>query len=519
LSATAVRTGRAPTVAVDDSILLPVGALGALGGGLIAATYPLAGAGLGVGALVTSLPWFGLLTVLALTAVFNKFALSVGGLTVRAEELILIPFAFRAYVLTRPTFRLRWRLGEWSLLGYVLLQVATSFLHSPKLQHSLLIVGLLTFGALAYHAVFTSICTRERLLRATKLILWIILFGAAAGLLAALAHVLFHTTAGLNAKSTRNIPTVHGLAYENNIYGSGSAAGAIAYLILMRNDNPLFSRRFSLFAFMVCFVAMVASYTRGAWIAFVVALIGTALFKRRSSLRPRRPERVAVALFLVGVAVPAFLWFAGSPTSQSRLVASLQDKANTILNFQEGSGRARASEWRIATSEAFTRSPWIGLGTNSYGQRHLEGGQPAYLGNLYIRSVYDSGILGLLLLLGFLIPTLWPRRALRVSAGDLAPVARALVFMWGTLAVAFAGTDSMYLMWPWILLGVTRAGHTLARRQYQELRRPAGVAPGVNGRGSAVAAGSNGQPNGFGGRGNGFAGNGLGGTRSPRSVG
>jgi hypothetical protein len=98
-------------------------------------------------------------------------------------------------------------------------------------------------------------------------------------------------------------------------------------------------------------------------------------------------------------------------------------------------------------------------------------------------------------------------------------VARALVFMWGTLAVAFAGTDSMYLMWPWILLGVTRAAHTLARRQYEELRTAAGVAPGGNGRGSPVAGGSNGQPNGFGGPGSGFAGNGLGGRRSPRFVG
>jgi hypothetical protein len=80
-------------------------------------------------------------------------------------------------------------------------------------------------------------------------------------------------------------------------------------------------------------------------------------------------------------------------------------------------------------------------------------------------------------------------------------VARAFTFGWASLGIAYIGTDSMLLMWPWLLLGLTRAAHLLAERQYRALRLEAlSAANGhengaTNGsvNGLAQVAGSNGH--------------------------
>jgi hypothetical protein len=112
---------------------------------------------------------------------------------------------------------------------------------------------------------------------------------------------------------------------------------------------------------------------------------------------------------------------------------------------------------------------WFGLGTNSYGQRHFErtisGPKPAFVGNWFVRILYDSGIVGLLLFLAFAVPIVWPDARLRNAKGDLAPIARALTFGCTVLAVSYLATDALLLVWPWVLLGLTRAARVLSAEQ------------------------------------------------------
>jgi len=275
---------------------------------------------------------------------------------------------------------------------------------------------------------------------------------------------------------------VNGLAYEHDILGSFSASVALVFLILSRERNPIFTRRMCLFGFVLSVIPMLGSLSRGAWISFTFAFLLMFVFRRRFHQRPMRMGTVAFMVF--GLAALGVAGFVVTSSSSSDIAGnSIVQQVGTLVHPQTSSTAVdRFSEWRIALDQ-FKLSPIFGLGTNSYGQRNLPphvsqnaaatsptGTKQAYLGNLYIRTLYDSGLTGLLLLLVFIIGVVWPGRDLRRSGGDLAPVAWAFVGGYLVLAVAFNFTDASFQVWPWLVLGVARVATVQATRQYWEIR-------------------------------------------------
>jgi hypothetical protein len=290
----------------------------------------------------------------------------------------------------------------------------------------------------------------------------------------------------------------NGLNYEHDILGSFSASAALCYLLLAREPNPLFSRRWALVGFWLSLGAMMVSLSRSAWIAFGVGFIIMIVFLRRRVRRPSRMAAVGIGVVAVGVLAAGAFGLVASGGAGSLGNTAVATQGSQLFAFNSRSGQARTSEWRIALSQVHN-SPIIGQGTNSYGQRNaapkknnenslgVETGSKtntAYLGNLFIRSLYDSGAVGLGLILLFLAGVLWPRRSLRVSRGDLAPVAWAFIGGYVVLGVAFTATDASFQVWPWLLLGLISAATTLALRQYRTSRQPSRpVAVEANGRG------------------------------------
>ena len=133
------------------------------------------------------------------------------------------------------------------------------------------------------------------------------------------------------------------------------------------------------------------------------------------------------------------------------------------------------NEFRTAVND-LPQSPMIGLGANTFGMRHPEArSKNNYIGNVWLRAVYETGIFGLVFFAGAVLLILWPTRVLTSSPGQVAAVARALLFGFVVLLVAYAGTDDTLYMWPWIMLGLVRASRALANREF-ELRevQPAG---------------------------------------------
>jgi hypothetical protein len=395
-------------------------------------------------------------------------------------------------------------------MGFVAMQFISSILKSVTVKPSLAVAGLLALGAIAYLTVYTGVCTRERLIFAAKVVLYAALLNATIGVIASLGHYATH--AGIfnpflsgrlgTHRGVSGLP--RGLVVENNIYGSFTGAAALAFFVLMRERNPVFRRRFATLAFWICMVGLVLSSTRGAWVGFIIGFGALLFFRRPHGRRASPVAGVGIMAVLVAVLAAGALWYSAQPPTTSvdtgtGSSVALSTDAGTLLDFSSGTGASRLSEWRTALND-FRRSPLIGLGTNSYGQRHLavnatdSNPVPGYLGNLYVRTLYDSGIIGFLFLAFFLLPVIRPRRALQTSRGDLAPIARAFLFGYLVLAVAFAATDASFQPWPWVFLGLARAAVALATRQHESMRRAAAAEPPPM---AAVPAGAIAPPGAF----------------------
>ena len=522
-----------------------------MAGGLLAGAAPLLAAGLALVLILVVLPWNGLFAVLSFLSITQSAktggggvslnGIVIGGLTFRPAMAVVIPFAIRAYLMTNPAVRIRWKLPEYLLLGYVILLATSSLIYSPDISKSLPTVGLIAFGVLAYYAVVTAVATSERLFKAVRIFLIVVLINAAYGILAAVAHFTIHTKFGISTNSDFG-PGVFGLSYEHDIFASTCAAGAVAFFALWREagrTSVIVSARLAGLGFVTCSVAMLLGLARAAWVGYAIAMAALVLTTRRATRARAQFGRAGAVLLgatLVGI-IASYLFVTaptGTATQNTSVLGGIKGKIGELLNPTTGTGRARVSELKTAVGD-MPESPLIGLGANTYGMRHPQARtKNNYIGNLWLRAVYEAGIIGLLCLVGAVAFILWPSRVLTSSQGPAAAVARALVFGFLVLVFAYAGTDDTLYMWPWILLGLVRAARVMANREYAQLRRsrvavaePADDARalvgapgppalnggstttvrsparrGTNGDGSPVAggngAGPSGGPNGFG---------------------
>jgi O-Antigen ligase len=462
------------------------GTITSLAGGYFAGVNPLFAAGFGALIVLFLVPWNLMFSLLSFFSVAQSAKTGTGGgvslngivvagLNFRPAMAVLGALAIRT--LMSRTRRNRWRLPEYLLIGYAVILLISSLTQSPQLTKSLPTVGDIWFGVAAYLVVFWAISTAERLRVAARIFLVVILINALYGTLAAVAHLVVHTHFGISAQSAYG-PGVFGLSYEHDIFASTCGAGAIMFYALWREPNDFFSARFSGLAFLACTLAMFLGLARAAWIGFGVAFILLIVMTRRS-LRSRaqmgRTGGVLIAITLGGLLLAYILLSTptGSATNNSSVIAGIKAKVGQLFNVNSGTGHARVSELKTAISDVKT-SPLIGLGANTYGIHHpLIGSHQKnnYIGNVWLRALYETGIIGIGLLFGGIALVLWPNRTLMSSKLPIAPIARALTFGWIVLAFAYLGTDDTLYMWPWILLALVRASRVLAEQEHRWDRR------------------------------------------------
>src|SRR6266516_1254190 len=116
-------TGNMAVKRPDKVVLVPA-ALGAVGLGALTAEIPIVSGGLfGFGILMV-LPWVALYFLLNGFAMIQSAAYGplagvlIGGYSFSPAHLILIPFAIRAYLMTREDLRTRWTTTEWLIASF-----------------------------------------------------------------------------------------------------------------------------------------------------------------------------------------------------------------------------------------------------------------------------------------------------------------------------------------------------------------------------------------------------------------
>lgn len=270
---------------------------------------------------------------------------------------------------------------------------------------------------------------------------------------------------GLQA-NVGEVPKVAGLAFEANLFAS--MLGAMAPFALDRfRTRPVLATAIPL---IVIVIGVGLGVTRGAYLGLAAGLLvylGVVVYRspRRSQVLAIIP--VMVVALLLAPSIAAITLPVGRPSTPATATPRPGESASPGASASPAVSPTPAVDTftyrtiRIPTAlNDLRKSPIIGLGAASFGQRHdipkLPAGTPDYNGILALVAVYESGLLGAsALALGFALSLVVLFRLSRTRPGPAAAYAASIV----ALLVAYEATNALFFSINWIILG---AGLALA---------------------------------------------------------
>ncbi len=215
---------------------------------------------------------------------------------------------------------------------------------------------------------------------------------------------------------------------------------------------PLKKYLFILAGTLLVSASLVGTYSRGAWLAVVVSLVGLAVFKRSKWL--------LTLLLLLGV----WAFFFSPPLIKARVTSLWSSKGGTLVE--------RVSLWRESCA-MIKKSPLFGLGVNTYARNEplFKTGEPnidnQYAHNGYLQIAAETGLLGLFSFLSVLVYFFWKTAKRFLKTEDLFLKTAGTALLFGILAFLFHSTmdtnlQSVLLVNTlWLAMGVTLAAEKL----------------------------------------------------------
>ena len=397
---------------------------------------------------------------LVLSIAIPRYVYSIGSISINAERVI-IPGLFGLLLISQVGKPLVYGRAHLLLLLSIAVSALSSTINAPDTGDSLRLTLLTAITCLPFLLV-PNIATEIQSVRQASLIF--ICSGvleAVFGQIAVVMNALYGINMGVQLDALTGAWAAYGSQWEGNTFGSFVGAGAVMTMAwLVAPDQARRTRALAGAALAVLIGGLIVSLSRGAWLgaaagAFVVVL----------SL-PRRWKIVA----LVG----AMLAFAGLATLSDGLQSSSPDadQPAALARLSLLSGPMQGNFDGITIERLYTydlafrdwlEQPMIGWGAGSLGQRssYLSVELPAWVSNLELHALHDSGVLGAVGLLGALAcTTLGLIRALRGQQeghdrerGLIVGLLAACV----TLLIAYQTTEATWLGYTWCVFGLAWA--------------------------------------------------------------
>ncbi len=407
-------------------------------------------------ATIVTWPLSGLVLLIGAAGI-NRFEVSVGGLSVYPEYVALgLVSILLIFDVLRGRSVWRWPPATWPFAAWLVIGLAASLLHAPNTGNSLVLWFKLVLMLATY--VVTVNLVRGRGQTAVSVQLLVGGAVAAFGLLALALWTVSHVNLGVHLKPEGTIAAM-GTQWESNVFGSYMAALVVLAGVIV--VAPL-ARRLRLsagLALLVGIPALAASLTRAAWLGAVVALgMGIAVWAVR---RPRLALRVVAGLLLVVLPLAAVVFLSDVRTTLPTVAvvdgSTLFDRLLSLASLeQDGNVWVRLQIYRHVL-QVWQEHPWIGWGIGAYGQAYLYPNQnlSAWIPNLFLHVLYDSGLFGLVFLIAGLGVALWRGfRAWLHRAGAGRFLAGGLLLAVIALLVAFQATEASWLAYFWVFLGL-----------------------------------------------------------------
>lgn len=460
-------------------------------------SYQILGSILAFGGLVLVIRWRDTpvvtLAIVMFLALSSRPTVEIASVNIRVEQPSILFLAGYMLVTSRELLEQlvrRYWLLVLGLVTWLAAAAAASAFVAPEPGASLRIVIWLgiSFIAGGVGAVLAARAARHEavigaILLAATVHVGIVVLAAASGRLLGVdwgGYVRSGTDYGFRAT---------GLAWEANIFASGTAI-AIPLAISRYLGS---GRRVDLAVIGVLGLGVWLALTRTVFAALslgVIIYLGLLLWRDRARVRRWLPRfAIATLALVVGVGSGALVNVATSSVRPGPLAERNSERGVAVLPAPPTSALGTAKipstpapgptesyaspsrspsgllpvdlgdtsnvEFRLVRLRQsladLPASPWIGLGANSFGQRHADPSQSFrsdYLGMLPFTILYDAGLIGLAGFLLFVAGTVAHLLRWRV-----APVALAFTVSLAIMLMSYLMTDALRFASNWILIG------------------------------------------------------------------
>jgi O-antigen ligase len=257
---------------------------------------------------------------------------------------------------------------------------------------------------------------------------------------------------------------VTALVHEPNLYASLLAAAVPLAAEMFRSSPRL--RNAAMLTLLL--VALGLGVTRGAYIGLAAGLavwVGVLLWRRGYARSVGRALVVVLVAGAVGLAATTVLLDQRSDGAGNPGPGGPGGPGGGVTPGEVPNDLATL-EYRMKRVELalieMQRSPLIGMGAFSYGQRHLTStGEPEVIAVLPVAVLHDSGVIGLTALTAFFV--LLARRVWRISRSAMGDPAVALLASVAVLLVSYLATTALHFAVTWLIVGCTLGATLLPR--------------------------------------------------------
>jgi O-antigen ligase len=429
-----------------------------------------------VGAAVLMLTFvrrpYGALSVLIVASAMPLFFVEILGWKARPEHFAAVIVSLAACL---------WILGcnrkmqlenlDYLVLTYIAINYLSSAFGSSSPSDTLRWALLNNLAVLPYFLIRLLVRDAETLRKAFRILLAVGIAESAYGILCYVSHQALGTTAGISiGQYFTDVAAPYGSLVEPNLFGAYTGCSAVLALAVYLTGE----RRLGyLICFFVASLAAVLSFSRAALVATVVAAAW--VYWQARNAREAHRHRTATLVLVVGlillIVVPA-------------VGAVVQQRFGDL--FHQGLTEQTTISRLVEAQEAlqdFSQHPLIGSGTASlqlsfdWGKYFPEmRGERTWVGNITVRILHDSGLLGLAILLAFLVSLGWKIRLGLRERNSQAPMLIALSAGALLYAISFQATDGTLEAFPWVHLGLLSSAAMLTKRFSDNANHTGGIA-------------------------------------------
>ena len=403
-------------------------------------------------------------------AVTSRFYLEVGGLKARPEHILIGMLCVAAlFYWKRRAEPVRWITADYFLLAYVGSNFLSSLVMSIAPGQTLKWAVQQALVIMAYFLLRLLADEPKTLGRAVRILIAVGALEGAYALICFYSNVLFNTAFGVEVGQYGTFPGTYGTLYEANILGAFSAACLLMALVMYFQER----RKYYLYAVALTFAGMVIALSRAAIIAGAFAVVVLLFIGIRQGFVDRRGiKAVGAALLITSLLLSSAIIPLYVERFSTVEVSDISADPDTLV---------RVVTIGMAVDD-IVQHPILGNGTSSFqllvSNRELGFGDVdigAWIGNVEMRVLHDTGFVGLAIFLYFLVYLAVP--AWKLLRRKLHPELLGLMLAALIYSMTFQATEGTLLAFAWVHLGLIGCAISIYYPRGKGLREPLDTLP------------------------------------------